>query len=114
MSSDPSPPARLLRARDSYSTARWAGAAVKACVVTWAIVPRPSANEMYFSSLPTRTFAGRPESRCCLAKRKYTVAVEAVWPPVVSSAKGEKRDPVAAQVVVLAVFDLPPPRAWQW
>ena len=29
MSSDPSPPARLLRARDSYSTARWAGAAVK-------------------------------------------------------------------------------------
>ncbi len=56
------------------------------------------ANEMSFLSLPKRTSAGRPESRSCLAKRKYTVAVEAPWPPVVSSAKGEKLDPVAAQV----------------
>ena len=53
---------------------------------------------MSFLSLPKRTSAGRPESRTCLAKRKYTVAVEAPWPPVVSSAKGEKLDPVAAQV----------------
>ncbi len=52
---------------------------------------------MSFLSLPTRTSAGRPEARSCLAKRKYTVAVEAPCPPVVSSAKGEKRDPVAAQ-----------------
>jgi hypothetical protein len=31
-------------------------------------------------------------------RRKYTVAVEAQCPPVVSSAKGDKFDPVAAQM----------------
>ncbi len=62
----------------------------RASVVTEALVPRRSANEMSLLSLPTRTAAGRPESRSCLAKRECTVVVEAPWPPVVSSAKGEK------------------------
>jgi hypothetical protein len=53
---------------------------------------------MLFLSLPTSTSAGSPESRSCLAKSKYkyTDAVEAPCPPVVSSAKGDKTDPVAA------------------
>ncbi len=59
-----------------------------------------STREMSFMSLPTSTSAGRPESRNCLVKRKYTdaVEVEAPCPPVVSSAGGEKIDPVAEQI----------------
>jgi hypothetical protein len=53
---------------------------------------------MSYLSLPTSTSAGRPESRICLVKSKYTDLVEAPWPPVVSSAKGDKIDPVAAQM----------------
>ena len=47
----------------------------------------------------TCSSAGRLESRSCLGKRKYTDAVEAPCPHVVSSAKSEKIDhPVAAQM----------------
>ncbi len=53
-------------------------------------LPRRSANEMSFLNLFMSTSAGRPESRSCLAKRKYTVAVEAPCPPVVSSAKEDE------------------------
>jgi hypothetical protein len=57
---------------------------------------------MSFLSLPTSTSAGRPESRICLVKRKYLwytdARVEAPCPPVVTSAKGDKIDPVPAQM----------------
>ena len=53
---------------------------------------------MYLLSLPTSTSAGRPGSRSCLVKRKYTDAVEAPCAPVVSSAKDDKIIPVAAQM----------------
>jgi hypothetical protein len=33
-------------------------------------------------NLPSSTSAGRPESRICFLKRKYTDAVEAPCPPV--------------------------------
>ena len=41
-----------------------------------------------------------------MAKRRYlyTVAVETPCPPVVASAKGEKLDPVAAQVASYVVM----------
>ncbi len=78
----------MLRA-SSASAARWPASRA---VVTWAIVPRRSANEMSFLSLPNSTSAGRPESRRCFLKRKYTDAVEAPCPPVVSRAKGVRRE----------------------
>ncbi len=53
---------------------------------------------MYLLSLFTSTSAGRPGSRSCLVKRKYTDAVEAPSAPVVSSAKDDKIIPVAAQM----------------
>jgi hypothetical protein len=49
----------MLRA-SSASAARWPASRA---VVTWAIVPRRSANEMSFLSLPNSTSAGRLESR---------------------------------------------------
>ncbi len=44
-----------------------------------------------------------------MAKSKYIVAVEAPWPPVVSSSKGKRREVrprCRTGAVVLAVFDL--------
>jgi hypothetical protein len=64
-----------------------------------------SANEMSFLSLPTSTPAGRPvahllgqEQVPMVHRRKGLMVEEAPCPPVVSSAKGDKIKPVAAQM----------------
>jgi hypothetical protein len=59
---------------------------------------RRSANEMSLLSLPSSTSDGRAESRICLIKSKYSDKVEAPCPRVVSSAKSDKTDLVAAQM----------------
>ncbi len=60
---------------------------------------------MSLLSLPPSTSFGRAESRICLVKRRDTDAVEASCPPVVG-AKGDKIDPVAAQMTSYLEFAL--------
>jgi hypothetical protein len=76
------------------------------CRVTWAIVPGEAAKrkqdvlvELCPRARPTQS---RVVSCSWLVKREYTEAEEAPCPPVDSSAKGDKVDPVAKQMAQMA------------